>query len=492
LHDENEGIEEIIWRVDSKISEVVKTNSPDNKSLKFEYDAMDNRIAKHVYNNNSFLIADLLKSTYYLRDASGNVMAVYELVHTPADEGNEGTTSMKVTERHIYGSSRLGIDVQSIELIDQQGPLLDTSQFRILGLKQYEISNHLGNVLSVISDVKIPVVDGGLIISYRAVVVSATDYSPFGVGLYERSWSAPEYRYGFNGKEKDDEFSGEGNSYDFGARIYDGRLGRWLSVDKFFRKFAPFTPYNFCINSPIFIIDIDGNDIIILSVENNVGGLGHAAVLIGDDKSGWTLYSKNGTTSSMGASGPQDKHPQNGIFVGSLENFATEFNLGSNGEVEYTSAFRIETDEATNDRMAEAASKEVAAWYDVSGTFSGSCIDVCSKALEAGGLDPGTKMDTPPCYPGKGWAIAQTAKTTIPNERYERITSRNKGEFVAEKITPSKQLIDQRKAEFAKFVAKIKEVNKEILSKESNSSEEISPADALRVVPKIIPLKLKE
>ena len=40
-----------------------------------------------------------------------------------------------------------------------------------------------------------------------------------------------KYRYGFNGMEKDDNLKGTGNSYDFGARIYDSRLGRWLAVD---------------------------------------------------------------------------------------------------------------------------------------------------------------------------------------------------------------------------------------------------------------------
>ena len=40
------------------------------------------------------------------------------------------------------------------------------------------------------------------------------------------------YRYGFNGQEKLDEIKGYGNSLDFGARIYDPRLGRFLSVDK--------------------------------------------------------------------------------------------------------------------------------------------------------------------------------------------------------------------------------------------------------------------
>src|SRR5690554_1271658 len=39
------------------------------------------------------------------------------------------------------------------------------------------------------------------------------------------------YRYGFNSMERDDEIKGKGNSYDFGARMYDPRVGRWLSVD---------------------------------------------------------------------------------------------------------------------------------------------------------------------------------------------------------------------------------------------------------------------
>ncbi len=39
------------------------------------------------------------------------------------------------------------------------------------------------------------------------------------------------YRYGFNGKENDNEVKGEGNQQDYGFRIYDPRLGRFLSVD---------------------------------------------------------------------------------------------------------------------------------------------------------------------------------------------------------------------------------------------------------------------
>jgi RHS repeat-associated protein len=60
---------------------------------------------------------------------------------------------------------------------------------------------------------------------------SATDYYPFGMGMPERSWSAGEYRFGFNGKEMDNEVKGEGNQLDYGMRIYDTRIGKFLSID---------------------------------------------------------------------------------------------------------------------------------------------------------------------------------------------------------------------------------------------------------------------
>ena len=63
--------------------------------------------------------------------------------------------------------------------------------------------------------------------------------------------------------EKDDEVKGYGNSLDFGARIYDTRLGRWLSVDPLQKKFPDFSPYNYAINNPVIFIDYDGRDIVI-------------------------------------------------------------------------------------------------------------------------------------------------------------------------------------------------------------------------------------
>ncbi len=71
------------------------------------------------------------------------------------------------------------------------------------------------------------------------------------------------YRFSFNGKELDNETYGEGNACDFGARIYDSRLGRWLSTDPLESKYPFVNPYNGMLNSPLQYKDIDGADIIL-------------------------------------------------------------------------------------------------------------------------------------------------------------------------------------------------------------------------------------
>jgi RHS repeat-associated protein len=72
-----------------------------------------------------------------------------------------------------------------------------------------------------------------------------------------RGFSSAAYRYGFNDKEK--EADGTADNYDFGARIYDGRLGRWLSTDQFKRIYLALSPYNFVKNAAILFIDPTGN-----------------------------------------------------------------------------------------------------------------------------------------------------------------------------------------------------------------------------------------
>ncbi len=263
VRDGQEGIAKIDWRVDGKVLKITRPGGSAKKNLIFDYDAMGNRIAKHVLTS-----ADVLeKSTYYVLDASGNTMSVYERT---VDEEAESVEFYQA-EKHIYGSSRLGVMEEKIPLLGSQNSTYSMQNFwHRTGLRNYELNNHLGNVLSVISDKIIPVdegtPDGGVVDYYVADIRTAQDYSPFGVTLSGRNFTlagAEEFRYGYQGSEKDDEVKGEGNSYDYGARMLDPRIGRWLTIDRFKDKYPSMSPYSFVGNNPVVFKDINGDTLIV-------------------------------------------------------------------------------------------------------------------------------------------------------------------------------------------------------------------------------------
>jgi RHS repeat-associated protein len=125
------------------------------------------------------------------------------------------------------------------------------------GYKAYELSNHLGNVLTTISDRRIGVAGSNpaLIDHYTAVILSSQDYYAFGWEMPGRKYNSTNYRYGFNGKEKDGEWS---DNYNFGARIHEPRIGRFLSIDPLRIHYPSYSPYNYAVNSPLSYIDVDG------------------------------------------------------------------------------------------------------------------------------------------------------------------------------------------------------------------------------------------
>ncbi|RYG52225.1 MAG: hypothetical protein EOO01_06965 [Chitinophagaceae bacterium] len=53
------------------------------------------------------------------------------------------------------------------------------------------------------------------------------------------------YRYQFNGKEQDPEMAGDGNSYDYGFRIYNPQIGKFLSSDPLTGDYPWYSPYQF-------------------------------------------------------------------------------------------------------------------------------------------------------------------------------------------------------------------------------------------------------
>jgi RHS repeat-associated protein len=90
------------------------------------------------------------------------------------------------------------------------------------------------------------------------VVITANDYYPFGMMMPGRKYSSDgTYRYGFNGKEKDSDINTL-TVYDYGFRIYNPALGKFLSVDPLFKSYPWNSPYAYAENEPIANVDLDG------------------------------------------------------------------------------------------------------------------------------------------------------------------------------------------------------------------------------------------
>lgn len=127
------------------------------------------------------------------------------------------------------------------------------------GDKTYELSNHLGNVLEVITDRVIPIsADAVTTTSFEANVIAANDYYPFGMYMPGRHANAGSYRYGFQGQEKDDEIKGSGNSVNYKYRMHDARLGRFFAIDPMFVEYPYYSPYAFSGNRVIDAVELEG------------------------------------------------------------------------------------------------------------------------------------------------------------------------------------------------------------------------------------------
>jgi RHS repeat-associated protein len=171
-----------------------------------------------------------------------------------------------------------------------------TNYSRIIGEKSYELNDHLGNFndtwvlssktlsginpvrnLSEATGIRVVISDRKYLAdrdddnnistgdNFVPEVLSANEYGAFGNLLNGRGFSKRDYRYGFQGQEKNDEVKGEGNSVNYKYRMHAPRVGRFFAVDPLFRKFPYWSPYAFSGNQVIHTVELEG-----LENENNL------------------------------------------------------------------------------------------------------------------------------------------------------------------------------------------------------------------------------
>ncbi len=87
----------------------------------------------------------------------------------------------------------------------------------------------------------------------------SNNYYPGGMQMPSRN-AQGDYRYGFQGQEKDNEVKGEGNSINYKFRMHDPRVGRFFATDPLEKDYPMLTPYQFSSLNPIGLIELEGKE----------------------------------------------------------------------------------------------------------------------------------------------------------------------------------------------------------------------------------------
>jgi RHS repeat-associated protein len=195
--------------------------------VKFYYDDAGHRFKKVQYASSGSgasqqPTATAENTTFYVHDVSGQLLSVYQ-------KGASGSFSQK--EIPIMGSSRIGMYKKLAGTNDQIA---------------YELKDHLGNVRETI----LAKADGSAIATNLNF---KSDYYPFGMSMPGLKLNS--YRYGYQGEYAEDETGEKTNANTFQLRLYDARIGRWLTTDP---KGEFHSPYLAMGNNPLSKVDPDG------------------------------------------------------------------------------------------------------------------------------------------------------------------------------------------------------------------------------------------
>lgn len=190
-------------------------------------------------------------------------------------------------------------------------------------------------------------------------------------------------------------------------RVYGAKLGRWLSRDPV-GEAGGINLYRYAENFPTNSIDPLGLDAIVLVVHNVIMHQGHIAILVGDNVTGWTYYSRNGYgTDAFGHN--------TGDSVLRVYQTYEEFKNDTRESGRYQEAYHIKTTLDEDLAMTTHGDAHYRDPYNtIPYTHSNNCADLTDEILTAGGHP----------IPGNNTRFGDVQ---IPNKQFKSLINSNMG-----------------------------------------------------------------
>ena len=288
------------------------------------------------------------------------------------------------------------------------------------GKYHYYLKDHQGNNRVVVDE--------------EGTVEEVNDYYAFG-GLMSTSSRQSVQPYKYNGKELDRK--GGLDWYDYGARMYDAALGRFMKTDRFSEKYVSLSPYQYGANNPVNNIDVNGDSITVL----NYGYIRkqHMAILIQNDAGEWQYFSVNGDNvyvSGEFSGGRKFNDIAVGEFDSPQEFLNSPYNsYGASDDMSintygFSEGYMIPTSKEQDDIIRDtfiSISKNES--YDFLGN---NCSTVVQKSLEAAGIITFTQKSTRHRIPSSHYlgessfiATISTSRPVIPSVSFRAIIKNN-------------------------------------------------------------------
>jgi len=236
--------------------------------------------------------------------------------------------------------------------------------------------------------------------SGKGAIVARFDYDPYGRSTAVISNTLPDFN--FTGLYRHSTSNLDLAVY----RAYDPDLGRWLSRDPIAERSGT-NLYTYVANDPLRMVDPAGLDALVLISHSAVFGYGHIAILVGDNNTGWSYYSRNGY-----GTGPFGD-PNGNSVLRTYRTYA-EFRNDIPESSRYDEAYHIRTSLDEDLAMTTYGDQHYRDPYHTKWPPSNNCADLTAEILEIGGHP----------IPGNNTVLGSIE---IPNSQFESLRKSNLG-----------------------------------------------------------------